>query len=203
MQVLWVEDPLVDATATVGVAATALVRDRLCNRAWPALPVIYTGSQFRVIDYTIPGQPPEKRETFMLDVAKSLVTNWDDPDTLFASPFPTAARDDIHEANGALLPPVDTKVWVLFERCQLPATLMAAPDGSLAHADTTLDDPALAAFLAANYGPAVSWRAVGVRVTAAVPREQDLVIRERLLQAAVAAKVWVVPVFVLDRSPAR
>ena len=179
------------------LAASSLVRDREIDRPYPALPWIYTGSRFQQIYQNGPDGRPQKREVFMLDTTRSVVVNFDEPDALIASPFPGAGVDRRFEAYSALCPPAGTPVELVIS---VPAPdsiprLALAADGTLRSASgAVLDDAGLAQHLATL--PAAT-RAVAVGVTSTVERRHDLATRSRILAAAAAAKVWIVPVFVL------
>jgi hypothetical protein len=167
-----------------------LVRDRKLDRPWPALPYMHTGS--RLIERG--DQPP----SFMLDHTRSLAVNYDEPDALLGSPLPVAGYDARHEVNGALAPPAGSRIHIILRPATLAVRLDLQPDGLLSYDGQTLDDAALSRLLAAHYGPGQSpeLRAVAVAVPRGLPRADDVVCRRRILQAAVAAQAWVVPVFV-------
>ncbi len=186
------------------IDASSLIRDRVVDRAYPPLPFIYTGS--RMLPVQVPGAngQPAKREQFMLDATRSVVVNFDEPDALFASPFPSAREDSRFETNSAVAPPAGTKVRLICEPATLALTLELRADGSLSAGGappdaSAIDDPALDAALVKAFGADAKpdLRAVGVRVAADQGRQGDVLIRTRILAAAVRAKVWVVPVFVL------
>lgn len=186
------------------VDASCLVRDRIMNRAYPPLPFVYTGSRFQVIQEQGPDGTTKRKERFMLDSTRSIAVNFDEPDALLASPFPGAVDDSRFEANSAIAPPAGTAIELLIEKAQLPFMLDMDETGALSHEGRphheALNDPALGDVLAANYGPALApdaLRAVGVKVRRSVDRSLDVAVRARVLAAAAAAKVWVVPVFVL------
>jgi len=195
----WVEDPLLDPDAMVGTAASSLVRDRLTDHAYPALPYVYTGSQIQRVQVQVPGEDPVEKELFMLDSTRSLAVNFDEPDALFASPFPLAAKDDTFEANSRLAPQAGTAVYLVFRPCELPLTLAMNAAGELHHDGEALAEGQLRDLLAERFGPdaEVAERAVGVEVAAEVDRNHDIAARSRILDAAIAADVWVAPVFVL------
>ena len=190
-----------DPTKWLELDASCLVRDRVSDRAYPPLPFIYTGSRIMAFTENGPDGKAIRRERFMLDSTKSVAVAFDEPDALIASPFPGANLDQRFEANSALTPPVGTAVRLVIRRADLPLTLVMEAEGTLraAAGSPALDDAALAAALRAAYpGDSPGLRAVGVRVgDPATDRAQDVAVRQRLLGVAIAAGVWVVPVFLL------
>jgi hypothetical protein len=185
------------------IDASSLVRERLTDQAYPALPFIYTGSRFLVIDETTPGGQPVRRERFMLDNTKSVIGMVDEPDALLASPSPAAGFDKHFEVYSAICPPPGTKVRLVFSKTTLPLTLSLDASGNLMADGTSLDDAALETLLAKHYGTGTTpnLRAVGVRVDEATPRDLDVAARQRLMAAAARTKAWVVPVYLLAKTP--
>lgn len=185
------------------IDASCLIRDRLTDKGYPALPFTYTGSRFLVVDETAPDGRPVKQERFMLDNTKTVVGIVDEPDALIASPSPGAGFDKHFEAFSAICPPAGTKARLVFRKTTLPLTLSLDASGGLLHGGTALDDAALDALLASHYGPAATptLRAVAVVVAASTPRDQDVVARTRILASAARAKAWVVPVYQLAATP--
>ena len=194
LRVAW-EDP-VDHQPRL-VDASSLVRDRITDAAYPALPWIWTGSHFETIRQAGPDGTVTAREQFMLEVTRSVAVNFDEADALIASPFPGSDTDQRFEANSRICPPVGTPVRLLIEPVALPLTLVLAADGSLRHGEVIVDDPALALLLTKAYGPGQILRAFAVRTEAGPDRTVDVAARRRLLAVAAQAKVWVVPVFTL------
>lgn len=183
------------------IDASCLIRDRITDKPYPALPFTYTGSRFLVVDETAPDGRPVRQERFMLDNTKSVVGIVDEPDALISSPSPGAGFDKHFEVNSAICPPAGTKARLVFSKTTLPLTVFMDASGGL-HADgagPALDDAALDALLAKHYGGSTTpaLRAVGVQVDAATPRDHDITARLRLLAAATRAKAWVVPVYLL------
>nr|MBA3846653.1 hypothetical protein [Planctomycetota bacterium] len=88
----------------------------------------------------------------------------------------------------------------VLSRATLPLTLRADASGALTSDGAVLDDAALAVALAGVFGEGQqpSLRAVAIVVPPDSARENDVGIRTRVIAAAVAAKAWVVPVFVLE-----
>jgi hypothetical protein len=201
VRLLWREvDPLAEEETWLGADVSTLVRGRHFARGYPPLPYIYTGSQIRSIVQTLPDGSTRRVERFMLQETRSLVVNFDEPDALLASPFPMAARDNLYEVNTAAQPPPPkSAVYLVFEPVDLPLVVRADESGILYDGEVALDDGTLAEMLRQRYGaeatPTV--RALGIQVDASVPRAVDLALRRRLLELAVAAEVWVVPVFII------
>jgi hypothetical protein len=190
------------AARRLAVDVSCLVRDRSTDKGQPALPFIYTGSRFLVVDETGPDGKPVKRERYMLDSTKSVVAIVDEPDALIASPSPGAGADKHFEVYGAICPPAGTAVRLVFTKAELPLSLDLQGDGRLRLAQANgavLEDVELEALLARHFGAEAKplLRAVAVMVAAGVPREHDVAARTRILTLAAAAKAWVVPVFVL------
>lgn len=189
----------------LAVDASSLVRDRLNDAPYPALPFIYTGSRFLSVEETGPDGNPVKRDRFMLDSTKSVVDIFDESDALLASPFSTAGFDKHFESYSAICPPVGTPVRVVFEKTALPLVLQMAADGQLRHgaADSAvLGDDELRALLAKHFAAADKppLRALGVVVANSTDRAKDVAARQRILALAAAAKAWVMPVFMLPSS---
>jgi len=197
---------IADPTTWVELDVSCLVRDRVSDSAYPALPFIYTGSRMQAVSETGPDGKPVKRDRFMLDNTKSVVVAFDEPDALIASPFPGADVDQRFEANSAVTPPPGTEVRLVIRRAQLPLTLVMDADGVLRAAPgaPALGDAALREALARAYAAdSPGLKAVGVRVLdPATDHAKDVAVRQRILEAAIAAKVWAVPVFLLgDQQP--
>ncbi|MFW5751385.1 MAG: YdjY domain-containing protein [Planctomycetota bacterium] len=197
-------DPLTGSSTWMAADASTLVRNRQLRHPYPPLPYVYTGSQFRTVHETLPDGTTQRVERFMLTTTRSVVVNFDEPDTLLASPFPLSARDDFFEVNsGVRPPPPETPVLVVFEALELPLTIDTEWDGEdtvLHHADAVIDRGALANLLLEHYGPKAdpTYRAVGLRVAPEVPRSADLELRQLVLELAAGVDAWVVPVFVID-----
>ncbi len=188
-------------TSWWAVDASSLVRDRVNDKAYPALPFIYTGSRFMTVEETAPNGSAIKRQRFMLDSTKSVVDIYDEGDALLASPFPGAGYDKHFEANSAVCPPVGTAVQLDFQRLDLPLSLVESADGELhrtGEGTPVLSDAELVALLAGTYGVDAKCevRAIGIVVGGATERAKDVAVRLRLLRRAVEAKAWVVPVFI-------
>ena len=139
----------------------------------------------------------------MLDNTKSVVGIVDESDALIASPSPTAGFDKHFEVNSAICPPAGTKVRLVFSKATLPLTVTLDATGALQAEGVVLDDAALEGLLTKHYGSATPppLRAVGVQVASATPRDRDVAARLRLMAAAARAKVWVVPVYLLNSAP--
>ncbi|TVR11807.1 MAG: hypothetical protein EA401_10320 [Planctomycetota bacterium] len=202
MLIRWQPDRLLDPDRWVEVDASQMVRSRGTDHAYPPVPYMYTGSRiYRTMGTNREGKPVEL-ERFMLEVTKSVAVNYDEPDALLGSPFPTAARDVLFEMNSAIAPPPRTPMLVYFRRVELPLTLRSDAENGLWYKDEKVDDEALQQLLQRYYGGETppNQYAVALARPKDVPREEDLPLRERLLEAAVAAEVWVVPVFTLIRD---
>ena len=180
----------------VEVPASSLVRDRVVDLPYPALPFVYVGSRFETVFANGPDGKAQSREVFMLDATRSIAVNFDEPDALLASPFPGARFDQRFEAYSAVCPPIGTPVQLVVGVATLPLTIALAADGTLHSGAQTLDDAALAAKLSTAFANA-QLRAVGVTVAATTDHAHDVAARTRIIAAAVAAGVWVVPVFIL------
>lgn len=178
------------AAGEVQVAASSLVRDREVDQPYPALPWPYTGSRFESVFQNGPDGKPQKRDVFMLDSTRSIAVNFDEPDALIASPFPGASLDRRFEAYSAICPPAGTRVQLVIGKADLPVDLQLVADGTL-----SAEGDALATLLAGL--AARPLKAVTVQVAAATERKHDVAARTRILAAAEAAKVWLVPIFVL------
>lgn len=183
--------------------ASSLVRDRLTDQAYPALPFTYTGSRFLVIDETSPDGRPVRQERFMLDNTKSVVGIVDEPDALLASFSPAAGFDKHFEVNSGICPPAGTKARLVFSKATLPLMLTEDASGALTADGAVVDDAALEALLTKHFGAASqpTLRAVGVQVDSATARDRDVAVRLRIMAAAARAKVWAVPVYVLTKAP--
>jgi hypothetical protein len=183
--------------------ASTLVRDRVLDRPYPALPYVYTGSHERVVTETGPDGNPVRRTRFMLDNSKTVVGNYDEPDMLLASPFPGAVRDDRFEIHSAEAPFARTRAVLTIGPAVLPLTVQADGETLRTVDGSVLGDAALEATLARHYGLEASpeLRAVAVMVPSQAPRAADVRIRDRILAAAARARAWVVPVFVPSPAP--
>lgn len=190
LRIRWQPDAQLEPDTWVEAPVSTLVRDRVSDRPFPPLPYIYTGSQF-----------VETGEGRQLGLAgtRSLIVNYNEPDALIASPFPTAMHDVVFEANSARAPLVDTPVRLIASKVHLPCRVVQGPEGGLSRGGAELDDAALQALLQEFFAdPAPEdLRAVAVEVAADAPQAHDQATRERVLKAAQAADVWAVPVFVL------
>ena len=181
------------------IPASSLVRDRIVDQPYPALPFVYVGSRFQTVYTNGPDGKAQAREIFMLDATRSVAVLFDEPDTLLASPLPGANFDQRFEAYSGACPPAGTPVQLVIGVATLPLTLTMAADGSLSAGAKILDDTTLSKQLAGAFPPAAAapLRAVGVTVAATTVHAHDVAARTRIMAAAAAAGVWVVPVFVL------
>jgi hypothetical protein len=170
------------------------------DQPYQALPFIYTGSRIVSVSMVAADGRTEKRQRFMLDGTKSVVVAFDEPDALFASPFPSADTDSRFEAYSAQAPRPGTVCRVVISEAVLPERVVCDRAGvlRLPGADEVLDDEALSQRLKSAYGPAYTGlRAIAVVVAdPSTPGTVDVAVRSRLLGIAAEAGVWVVPVFV-------
>jgi hypothetical protein len=192
---------LLDAPGTwMSADASVMIRDRLTDQPYAAVPFIYTGSRFLVIDEAAPDGRPVKQERFMLDNTKSVINLVDEPDALLASPSPGAGFDKHFEVYSRICPPAKSKVRIILRKATLPLTLDMDAGGVLLHQGQPLDDAQLQKILMQFYGgtaqPAL--RAVAIAVHPNTAREHDKAARDRILRLAAAAPCWVVPVYVLS-----
>lgn len=199
LRLFWQPDLLLEPDRWVWAHASTLVRDRDADRAYPALPYVWTGSRILAIDQSLPDGRVVTTKRLMLEVTRSVAVNFDEPDALLASPFPLASADFLLEVNSRLAPPPDTAVTVVAERAELALTLRLDEAGVLSRADgPALDPAALAELLAQLFGDPQQpeLRAYAVEVDPAISRRVDVQARRQLLEAAVQAEVYAVPIFV-------
>jgi len=181
------------------IDASSLVRDRISDQAYPALPFVYVGSQFATYTETGEDGKPRKREVFVLDVNRTLATNNDFADALLGSPFPDAATNMRFEVNSRICPPAGTRVRLVIAHTTLPLCLGMDEQGRLLDGTgAILDDATLGAALAGTYGEGRSpeLRAVAVKVQPGLERSKDRLARSRILALAAQVKAWAVPIFV-------
>lgn len=185
------------------IDASSLIRDRATDKGYPALPFIYTGSRFLIVDETLPDGRVQRKERFMLDNTKSVVGIFDEPDALLASFSPGSFFDKHFEAFSAICPSAGTKVRLVFTKVTLPLSLRMNAATELFAEDLLVNDAALDALLAKHYGQGAKpeLRAVTVRVDRTTSRDQDIIVRARILAAAARAQAWVIPVFQLIAAP--
>lgn len=184
------------------VDVSCLVRDRVIDSAYPAVPFIYTGS--RIVSMLANGRDgqPQKVDRFMLDVTKSVAVIFDEADALFASPFLNADTDSRYEANSALAARPNTPCRLTIAAAVLPLTVDLRAGGQLGHAGAVVDDAAVVALLQQHYPAAYTGlRAVAVQVSVPAAGEALIQARAHLLRLAVQAGVWVIPVFVPALAP--
>ena len=179
------------------VDAANLVRDRKTDHAFPNLPWIYTGSREMLLTENGPDGKAVRRTRFMLDATKSVAVNYDEPDALFASPFPCAVEDNRYEAYSALCPPPQTAVHMVISPAEVVLELHLDASGALTLAGTVCDDAALAAAISAAFGGKATpaHRAITVRVAPTMSDDVVVAARAHLLAIAKTAKVWAVPIF--------
>ena len=92
---------------------------------------------------------------------------------------------------------------LVFTKVTLPLTIKMNAMAELFVADQPVSDVALEALLTKHYGQGADpeLRAVTVLVDRATSRDQDIIVRTRILAVAAKAKAWVVPVFQLLATP--
>lgn len=193
----WRPDPVMEKDVWVERDMSTLVRDRISGAAFPPLPYVYVGSRFVRQNIKDVNGVERDTELFMLDTTKTLITNYDEPDTLLASPFPLAQYDIYFEVNSADSPVEGSKVQLYFERAPLPLTLDVDATGVIYQGPRLLDDAAITDLMTRHYGAEASpgLYALGFQVAAETPREIDVQVRERALRLAAAAGVWLAPIF--------
>lgn len=177
------------------IDASCLVRDRTSDRAFPPLPFIYTGS--RVGEQRLRERDGSERmvPSFKLAEHRSLIALFDEHDALLSTPLPFLANDLHLEVNTGLAPPGHSSGRFVITPATLSLVLRAGDDGTLRANADALDDATLTALLAEHYGggdPRLL-RAVGIQATAARGRDREHT--ARVLRCAVAARAWVLPVF--------
>jgi len=192
----WKPEPLLEPDTILETDLSRLVRNRLFDRGYPCLPFVYTGSRIENMPVSLPGEEePRWQQRFMLDVTRSVITNFNEANALLASPYPLAAWDQIFEVNTAIRPPpADGRAELIISRAELPLILEATADHRLALDGMPLSDEALQALLARRYAQA-ELQAVGITPHADLDRSADLILQEYLLQQAAIAKLWLVPIF--------
>lgn len=180
------------------IDASCLVRERTSDRPFPPLPFIYTGS--RVGEVRVRERDGSERmvPSFKLAEHRTLIALFDEHDALLSTPLPSLTNDLHLEVNTGLAPPGGTSGRLILSPAVLPLFLWSDEQGGLrtTRDGAVLDDPAVMALLTQHYrseDPTLL-RAVGIHP--AGDRPTDLVITARLLSCAVAARCWVVPVFV-------
>ena len=186
----WQPDAQLDPDKWVETPLSSLVRNRLTDKVYPALPYVYTGSRFIQTSHGV---------VLGMAQTKSLIVNYDEADTLLASPFPMAVHDYVFEVNSAHAPLTDTPIEYVFKRAELPLTITQSASGALFHDGAELTDEQIGELLSTHYSTeaAPNLYAVGIAVRAEDNREIDEQTRSRILKIAASAGIWVVPVFTL------
>ncbi len=192
-------EPLDQPGTWYSIDASCLIRDRITDQNYPALPFIFTGSRFLVIDETAPDGRPVKQERFMLDNTKSVINIVDEPDSLLASPSPGAGFDKHFEVNSGICPPANSKARIIIQKIVMPVTLAMDAGGVLLFNGQPLNDNDLGALLVKHFGPGTTplVNALAISVEAETESAHDVAARDRIMSAAAKAQVWVVPVFSL------
>lgn len=187
-----------EAGATRRIDASCLVRDRTTDRAFPPLPFIYTGS--RVGEQRLREGDGRERmvPSFKLAEHRSLVALFDEHDALLSTPLPFLSNDLHLEVNTGLAPPGRTTGRLIFSPVTLPLTLWAddAENLRLSADGMAIDDTALSEVLSRHFGNEESTLIRAVRIHTPIDRAGDPALSRRLLNAAIAARAWVLPIFV-------
>ncbi len=182
------------------IDASCLVRDRVSDRGFPPLPLIYTGSRIgeqrlRALDGSERWVP-----SFKLAEHRTLAALFDENEALLSTPFPFFSNDLRMEVNTSLAPAGQTTGRLIISPATLALTLWSNEHGELRAQQqddgVALDDNALVALLQARYGPddAHKLRALAIRPAVDQPRTVDHALVERIMKVAVAARCWVVPI---------
>jgi len=203
VQAYWRPDLLMAPDKWVRCDASSLVRDRVVDQGYPALPYVYTGSRIQTVEQMLPDGSVRKVRRFMLGDTRSVAVNFDEADALLASPSPFSMRDNVFEVNSQIGPPAETKVHLVFTRAELPLSLEGDAEGLLYHGGSPLDEGQVIELLRRHYGAGAEpeQRAVAIALLRSVPRSVDVALRKRVLRLAAEAEAWVVPIFV-DAGPA-
>lgn len=181
------------------IDASSLVRDRLTDQPYPAVPFIYTGSRIVGVIENGPDGRPVRRDRFMLDATKSVAVVFDEADALLASPFLNADIDSRYEANSALMPRPGMECRMVLSAAELPLTLVMDAQGALVdQSGAAIDDAGLRARLQQAFPASYSGlRAIAIHVVdPATPSTSDVAVRARVIEAAADVGVWAIPVFV-------
>ena len=208
----WQPDPLLAPQQWVTLPASSMVADEVAG-PYPALPYIYVGSRLMSYDHQLPSGRVITRERFMLDVTKSVVVNFDEPDALLASPFTLSAFDHRFEVHATISPAVEHRIYVVIQPAELPLQLRRSSSGWY-HDDKPLTESALRRLIQQRFGQDAEGqqpmnnntssaapdmlRALGVAVSLPVSDAELLAWRQEVL-AAIPDDVWVQPVFTLSR----
>lgn len=197
--VWWRPDPDFEPKRWLHLPLSSLVRDRLTNRPYPAMPYLYTGSREAVIDQSVPGQDGlQSSNRFMLEITKSVVVNFDEPDALLASFSPLARWDDRFEVRSDVAPASGSRLYFIFERVGLPLCWELDEQGTLRSGHRRLDRDLAIEALRQSYDalPVDAPRALAIRTPAMVSDARVQACRLQALEWAVAAEINVLPIFV-------
>ncbi|MFW5829321.1 MAG: hypothetical protein ACOCXA_03580 [Planctomycetota bacterium] len=200
LRLRWCPDPLLEPDSLVEADVSTLVRNRIIDNGYPPLPYIYIGSRMERMPVTTPEGERRTITRFMLDVTKSVVVNFNEPDALIAAPYPMAMWDHVFEVNTGNNPPFeDVEADLIISRAELPVSLRMGPAGELYDADDVLvDDARLAQLLRSHFlAPEPdALHAIGVHTDPSLPRALDHQVEQRVLRLAARERVWAIPVFV-------
>lgn len=97
------------ADGVVKVRAEDMIWERSRERSMPRAGWVYTGSRWVL-------NPMTKRQEFVADHSKTLMTTWHDPDSLLDNPLPDGADDEVYFANPDIVPERGTEVVVEIRR---------------------------------------------------------------------------------------
>lgn len=181
------------------IDVSCLVRDRVSDRGFPPLPLIYAGS--RIGEQRVRALDGSERlvPSFKLAEHRTFAALFDENDALLSTPLPFLSNDLRMEVHTALAPIGKTTGRLIVSPATLALTLWSNEHGELRaqqHDGAALDDHALITLLQTNYRQedALILRALAIRPALDQPRTADRALVERLLKVAVAARCWVVPI---------
>lgn len=181
------------------IDVSCLVGDRVSDRGFPPLPLIYTGS--RIGEQRLRALDGSERlvPSFKLAEHRTFAALFDENDALLSTPMPFFDNDLHLEVNTALAPASKTTGRLIVSPARLALTLWSNEHGELRAQQQdriALDDRALITLLQTNYrqDDALMLRALAIRPALDLPRTADHSLVERILKVAVAARCWVVPV---------
>lgn len=191
--------------ATRRIDITCLVRDRTTDRAFPPLPLIYTGSRLGEQRLRTPDGKERMVPSFKLAEHRSLAALFDEHDALLSTPLAFLDNDIDLEVNTRLAPPGRTSGRLIVRPAELLLTLWADEAGNLRAAaeGSALDDDDLTALLRKHYRPDGTNPMCAVAIRPPPVRAGDRALADRLFRCAVGAGCWVLPVFLSDSTSAR
>ena len=191
-------DPLLEPGKWETIPASSLLQDVATKRQFPALPFIFTGSQTVTIERELDGKIETVRYFGLASGRRGWAHVYDDPDGLLASPLPLAGDDTATVPAPAVLLPAGLPVTLVLTMAELPLRIESSADGILAQSQEQLVEAIQQAFAKAGGD---TLRAAAVAVPNDVTDSGLIAARRAFLEAAVAAQVWVVPVFVWQNPP--